>query len=255
MNYTRRWVLTAGAMGLGLAGCIGPHIASAKAQGSDNIPADGGEITVHPVGHASIVLEAGDMTIYVDPVGEASAYQAFSAPDLILITHEHPDHFNVDLLNALASNGTKIIANPAVFELLPEALQGMAAQMANGERTEVAGIGIEAVPAYNTTQERLRYHPQGRDNGYVLSLSGVRIYIAGDTEDTPEMRGLQDIDLAFVPMNLPFTMSVEQAADAVIEFKPKVVYPYHYRGNDVDQFKSLVDQSGAEIEVRLAKWY
>ena len=142
------------------------------------------------------------------------------------------------------------MAPPSVVEQL-----GYGIAISNGETTEILGIGIEAIPAYNTTTERLKFHPKGRDNGYVLSKKGVRLYISSDTEDIPEMRSLKDIDIAFVCMNLPFTMTVEQAASAVNEFKPGIVIPYHYRGkpdmSDVDAFERLVTDS----KVSKLKWY
>ena len=124
--------------------------------------------------------------------------------------------------------------------------------LANGEKTEAAGIAIEAVPAYNTTPGKEKFHPKGRDNGYVLTMGGKRVYVAGDTEDTPEMRALKGIDVAFLPMNLPYTMSVEKAAEAIRAFKPKVVYPYHFRSRDgtkadLEELKRLV---GEEAESR-----
>jgi len=257
MIITRRTVVKAAVAGTAALGVTPALVSSVLAQETqaNTIPMEGGEITIHPVSHASLVLEAGDTVIYVDPVGEASAYEGFPSADLILITHEHEDHFQPETLAALVGEGTKMITNPSVMEKLPDDLRGIASQMANGESTEAAGISIEAIPAYNTTEERLQYHPKGRDNGYILTLGGARVYIAGDTEDIPEMRALENIDLAFVPMNLPYTMSVEQAADAAGAFKPKVVYPYHHRGSDVEKFKSLVEEAGGEIEVRLAKWY
>ncbi len=251
MDHTRREIMKAG-MALAAVSVIFP----AKAQETANsIEMEGGELVIHPISHASLVLEAGDRTIYVDPVGEPSAYDGFPAPDLVLITHEHGDHYDAETLRALVGEQTQMITNQAVYDMLPEELRAIASQLANGESTESAGIGIDAIPAYNTTEDRLQYHPEGRDNGYVLSLSGVRVYIAGDTEDIPEMRALENIDLAFVPMNLPYTMTVEQAASAVNEFTPGVVYPYHYQGSDVEQFKSLVEEGGGETEVRLAAWY
>ena len=256
MRINRRSVMKAGMFGVAALGTARGMIASAFAQDAANtISGEGGEIRVHPVSHASLVLEAGDAVIYVDPVGDSSIYQSFPRPDLVLITHEHGDHFDAETLKALVGDETKIVANPAVFQKLPDELRAIASGVANGDRTDVAGITIEAIPAYNTTAERLQYHPKGRDNGYVFSTSGARVYIAGDTEDIPEMRALQDIDLAFIPMNLPYTMDVEQAASAVADFAPKVVYPYHYRGSDVEQFKALVEQNTDGVEVRLAKWY
>ena len=129
--------------------------------------------------------------------------------------------------------------------------------LANGERTEVAGIAIEAVPAYNTTLGKEKFHPKGRDNGYVLTMGGKKVYVAGDTEDTPEMRALKDIDVAFLPMNLPYTMSVEKAAEAIRAFKPRVAYPYHYRSGDgtkanLEELKRLV---GEGSEIRARDWY
>jgi L-ascorbate metabolism protein UlaG (beta-lactamase superfamily) len=256
MLMDRRSFVKAGMVGaVALAGGRG-LVGSALAQeGQNTMSTQGGELIIHPVSHASLVLEAQGTVIYVDPVGGASAYESFARPNLILVTHEHEDHFDAQTLQGLASETTKLVTNPAVFGMLPEQLRGGASQLANGERSEVAGFAIEAIPAYNITEDRLKYHPKGRDNGYILGLQGARVYIAGDTEDIPEMRGLEGIDLAFVPMNLPYTMTVEQAASAVTEFAPKVVYPYHYRDSDVEQFKSLVEQGGKEIEVRLAKWY
>ncbi|MDT8421718.1 MAG: MBL fold metallo-hydrolase [Desulfuromonadales bacterium] len=203
-----------------------------------------------PVKHASFILQAGATTVYVDPVGDAGEYAAFPPPDLILITHIHKDHLAPELLATLKQDKTTIIGSPTVIEQL-----GYGTAMGNGEATVAQGISIESIPAYNTTAERLNFHPKGRDNGYLLSKAGARLYISGDTEDIPEMRALQDIDVAFVCMNLPFTMSVEQAASAVNEFKPKIVIPYHYRGkpemSDIDQFERLVTGS----EVSRLKWY
>ncbi|MFC6490727.1 MBL fold metallo-hydrolase [Nitratireductor sp. GCM10026969] len=254
MKLTRRAAMITGMTGLAMLGTrISPGFA--QEEGGDTVSLGEGELTVHPVSHASVVLEAGDTVIYVDPVGGAGPYEGFPEPDLILITHEHSDHYEPETLQALIADDTQMITNPAVFDMLPDSLRDSASQLANDESTEVAGIGIEAIPAYNTTEDRLQYHPEGRDNGYVLSLMGGRVYIAGDTEDIPEMRALEDIDLAFVPMNLPYTMTVEQAASAVAEFAPMVVYPYHYRGSDVERFKSLVEEESNDIEVRLAGWY
>ena len=203
-----------------------------------------------PITHATFVLQSGSTTVYVDPVGDASAFSGFPAPDLILITHIHGDHLAPELVATLKQPKTQIIGSPTVIEKL-----GYGETIRNGETTEAAGLKIEAIPAYNTTTERLKFHPKGRDNGYVLSKTGTRLYISGDTEDIPEMRALKDIDIAFVCMNLPFTMTVEQAASAVNAFKPGVVIPYHYRGkpdvSDIDAFERLVTTS----KVRKLKWY
>ncbi len=206
--------------------------------------------TYTPIKHATFVLQSGPTTIYVDPVGMAEDFAAFPAPDLILITHIHKDHLAPELVSALKQAQTPVIGPATVIEQL-----GYGTTISNGGSTEVAGVSIEAIPAYNTTPERLNFHPKGRDNGYVLSKDGVRLYISGDTEDIPEMRALRNIDIAFVCMNLPFTMTIEQAASAVNEFKPGVVIPYHYRGkegmSDIDAFEKLV----AGTPVEKLKWY
>jgi len=141
-----------------------------------------------------------------------------------------------------------------VANRLPSDLKSRAVILKNGDHTSLGGVEIAAIPAYNTTADRLQFHPKGEGNGYVLTFGDKRVYISGDTEDIPEMRALKNIDVAFICMNLPFTMTVDQAASAVKEFKPKIVYPYHYRGSDLEKFKSLLaDQPG--IEVRILDWY
>ena len=247
---TRRTLIATAAAAAG-ASTILPYAALAQDGGNHSFDVSGGQITVHPVSHASFVMETPDMVIYNDPVGEPGAYADFPAPDLILITHEHGDHYDAETLAGLVAEETRILTNPAVFDMLPEDLKARATSIANGETTEIGGMSIEAIPAYNITEDRLQYHPEGRDNGYILSIGGKRVYIAGDTEGTPEMRALQDIFLAFVPMNLPYTMEVEQAADAVNEFAPDYVYPYHYRDSDPEAFASMVEES----EVRMGPWY
>jgi L-ascorbate metabolism protein UlaG (beta-lactamase superfamily) len=144
------------------------------------------------------------------------------------------------------------VAPQEVFDQMPADLKAKTKVMKNGETATVAGVPIEAVAMYNTTPDRTQYHPKGGGNGYLLTIGGKHIYIAGDTEETPEMDALKDIDVAFLPMNLPFTMDVAHAAKAVKDFRPKVVYPYHYKGSDVAKFKALV---GNAADVRLLKWY
>ena len=213
--------------------------------------ADADEVfTITPIKHASFVLQAGATTIYVDPVGDAAAFSGFAPPELILITHIHKDHLDPQLVATLKREQTQVIGPPTVTEQL-----GYGTTLRNGEANEMPELTIEAIAAYNTTVERLNFHPKARDNGYVLSRAGVRLYISGDTEDIPEMRDLRDIDIALLCMNLPYTMTVEQAADAVNAFKPKQVIPYHYRGkegmSDVDAFERLVTIS----KVRKLTWY
>jgi len=209
---------------------------------------------IHPINHATFVMQWANTMLYVDPVGGAARFEGLPVPQVIFVTDIHGDHLNADTLSAIVQAGTVIVAPQAVYDLLPAALQAATKVLANGETLTVADIGVEAIPMYNLTAERLQYHTKGRGNGYVLTIGGKRIYIAGDTEDIPEMRQLRDIDVAFIPMNLPFTMTVQQAADAVREFKPKIVYPYHSRGSDLDEFTRLV---GTEVgvEVRVRQWY
>ncbi len=207
----------------------------------------------HPVSHASFAIAAPEATIHVDPVGEPEAWAGSKPADLILITHAHGDHLAPKLLAGLRREGTLVLGPKVVVD---ELKYGEA--MANGDRRTVKGVTVEAVPAYNATKERLQFHPKGRDNGYVVTAGGKRVYVSGDTEDVPEMRALKDIDYAFVCMNLPYTMTVEQAASAVLEFRPKVVIPYHYRGKEgpgeLEAFRKAMAADPA-IEVRLLKWY
>lgn len=222
-----------------------------SALSGDSVATAEGDIIVHPVQHASLVIGFGAQVIYVDPVGGAEAYQGLPAPTAILITHGHGDHFDVPTLEAIAG-AAPILTNQDVFDKLPAALKGNAAAIANGADTELAGIPVRAIGAYNLTAERLQYHPKGVGNGYVLTLGDKLVYIAGDTEPTPDMLGLKNIELAFVPMNLPYTMTQEQAAEAVNTFAPRIVYPYHYSGDDLAVFVGAV---GTQSEVRRGKWY
>jgi L-ascorbate metabolism protein UlaG (beta-lactamase superfamily) len=227
--------------------------AGAQMLTGDKIATDeGGDLVIHPINHATFAMAWNGNTIYVDPVGGAEAFAGMPDPDLVLVTDIHGDHLNADTLAAVVGAGTMIVAPAAVVEQLPEALRGKTVTLANGDTDTIEGISIEAVPMYNTTADRLQYHAKGRGNGYVLTLGGKRVYISGDTEDTPEMRALEDIDVAFVCFNLPYTMTEEQAASAVREFAPTIVYPYHYRGSDIDKFKRLV---GDASEVRMGHWY
>jgi L-ascorbate metabolism protein UlaG (beta-lactamase superfamily) len=255
MNATRRTVLQGSAAAL--ATTLVPARARAAAHAGQSVITSNGTATIFPVSHASFVMQTDWGVIYVDPVGEASAYENLLPPDLILVTHEHGDHFNAQLLESL-SNGVAIVANRGAHRLMNETLQSRTTELENGQTGEFRDFAIEAIPAYNTTEERLQFHPKGRDNGYVINMPGnFRTYISGDTEDVPEMRSLDDIDLAFVCMNLPFTMDVTAAASAVNDFAPTVVMPYHYRGRDGGTqdpaaFAQMVD---SDTKVSLGNWY
>jgi L-ascorbate metabolism protein UlaG (beta-lactamase superfamily) len=217
------------------------------------------EVKIIPIEHATAVLEWNDITIYIDPVGGAEAFNNQKQPDLILITDIHGDHFSLETLQALNTEKAKIMVPQAVGDLMPKEFTPQVDVLNNGESKERYSIKVEAIPMYNLREEAKKFHEIGRGNGYVLNMGDQRIYISGDTEDIPEMRALQNIDKAFVCMNLPYTMTVESAADAVLEFKPQQVYPYHYRGNpdvsDVAKFKDLVSKGNADIEVIQLDWY
>ncbi len=229
----------------------------------DQIATGTGVLVIHPINHATFLMQFGGKTIYVDPVGGPKPFAGLPKPDLVLVTHIHGDHFDPATLAAIVPAGSQptIIAPANVAEKIPEALRSRTTVkiLANGEKTMGAGIAIEAVPAYNITPGNEKFHPKGRDNGYVLTLGGKRVYIAGDTEDTAEMRALKNIDVAFLPMNLPYTMSVAKAADAIRQFKPKIVYPYHYRSADktkanLEELKKLVGTDNG-VEIRIRDWY
>lgn len=258
MTTRRRFVATTTALLGAVTAALFAN--SAVAQTAGTFETDSGEIVVHPVSHASFVMETPMGVIYADPVGPVERYDDLPRPDLILITHEHGDHFDPEALAEIAGPATQMVVNIAVYDALPQELKMKSQRLSNGESTDALGIDIRAVPAYNITEGRLDYHPQGRDNGYVFEIDERRIYIAGDTEGTDEMRRLDDVFLAFVPMNSPYTMDAEQAAGAVAEFAPRYVYPYHYRGEDggtqdPEEFARLLREAGSETEVRFGSWY
>jgi L-ascorbate metabolism protein UlaG (beta-lactamase superfamily) len=226
----------------------------------DVIPTSAGPLTIQPQVHATLVLSLPNLTIYVDPWGGAVNYTGLKSPDIIVITDIHGDHFDPKTLAEVSTVSTIVVAPKAVADKFTTDIKGKVVVLANGESTSQSGIGIHAIPMYNlpasTTDPR---HPVGRGNGYVLTIGGKTIYLSGDTQGIPEMRALKNIDIAFVCMNMPYTMDVNEAADAVLAFKPKIVYPYHYRGtnglSDVNAFKAKVDAGNAGIEVRLRNWY
>ncbi len=217
------------------------------------------DVQVIPIEHATTVLEWGEITIYVDPTGGAKAFEGQKNPALILITDIHGDHLNVETLQELSATNAAFVVPNAVAEQIPETFKPQLNILANGENTKLMGVGIEAIPMYNLREEAKDFHVKGRGNGYVLTLGDERVYFSGDTEDIPEMRSLENIDKAFVCMNLPYTMTEESAASAVLDFKPAEVYPYHYRGrpdvSDVEKFKKLVNEGDSEIEVVQLDWY
>ena len=219
----------------------------------DHLPTENGEAVLHPIEHASVVLSWNGLTIYVDAVGSTTLYTGLPGADLILVTHSHGDHYNSSTIAAVRNPGAPIIAPPEVINLLSRSLREGAISLSNHGTTNLLGLTVEAIPAYNSR------HPQGAGNSYVLGLGGKRVLFSGDTEDVPEMRALTGIDVAFLCMNLPFTMSVEAAASAVRDFQPRVVYPYHYRNQDgsfanLQSFKQMVGTDQG-VEVRIRDWY
>ncbi|WP_026755667.1 MBL fold metallo-hydrolase [Sediminibacter sp. Hel_I_10] len=217
-------------------------------------------LEISPISHATMVLTYGDNAIYVDPTGGKEAFSEYTSPEIVMLTDIHGDHLDIETLKALDLSKATIVAPQAVVDQFPEDLKyGTLTVMNNGDTKTVNGYTVEAIPMYNLREEALKFHTKGRGNGYVVTLGDDRVYISGDTEDIPEMRNLKDIDIAFVCMNLPYTMPIESAVSAVLEFKPAKVYPYHYRGteglSDVDKFKTLVNQGDESIEVVQLNWY
>jgi L-ascorbate metabolism protein UlaG (beta-lactamase superfamily) len=216
----------------------------------DTLPTAQGDLAITFIGHGTLMLEWGGKTIHIDPVGSMADYGRLPKADMILVTHEHGDHLDLKAIRLLTKEGTRFIGNAAAVEKV-----GSGTVMKNGQSLEVQGIKIEAVPAYNIVHLRgpgNPYHPKGRGNGYILTLADKRVYIAGDTENTPEMKALRNIDVAFLPMNLPYTMTPEMVADAAKAFRPKILYPYHYGDTDPAQLTRLLEGEAA-IEVRVRR--
>ena len=210
----------------------------------------GKTVKIHALVHASMRIEYDGKEIQVDPVtklGEKTIdYAAMPKADYLFITHEHFDHLDTTAIKLLTKDDTRLITTQSCAEML-----GYGMVMANGDRLQLADdITVEAVPAYNTTEGHQQFHPKGRDNGFVLTLDGLRIYIAADTEDIPEMAELKDIDIAFLPCNQPYTMTVEQLVNAARMVKPKVLFPYHYGQTDVSGIPSLLEDEGIEVRIR-----
>ncbi len=219
------------------------------AKPSEEIKTKAGVLKITPIMHASFTMEAGGKVVQVDPA--MGDFTGAPAADIILITDIHGDHLAPDKIAKLKKQGTMIIIPAAAQKDVPDGVV-----MKNGETKKVGDWTFEAVPMYNIKRgpaEGKLFHDKGRGNGYVVTYGGTRIYISGDTEGIPEMRNLKNIDVAFVCMNLPYTMPVDEAADAVKAFHPKAVYPYHYMGQDVQMFAKALEGTG--IDVRLRNWY
>lgn len=225
----------------------------------DIIKTKNGTLQIQPILHSSLVLTHNNKTIYVDPYGDAKMYKGINAPDIILITDIHGDHLDFKTLDSIDTSKAIFMLPEEAANKLPKKYGSEIVTLQNGQGVHRLGFFITAVPMYNLPVEPTSFHPKGRGNGYLLTIDDKRIYISGDTEDIQEMRVLQNIDIAFVCMNLPYTMDINQAASAVLEFQPKIVYPFHYRGkdgfSDVEALKNLVNSKNKTIEVRLRNWY
>ncbi len=216
-------------------------------------------VRVDPIGHASMILTFGDTDIYVDPVGDEADFVNKPEADIILITDIHGDHLQEAVLVQVLRDTTTLIAPQAVKDQLSETLANRVLVLNNGETATDRGLNIFAMPMYNLPESDDARHIKGRGNGYIVTSGNYDVYIAGDTAGIPEMRSLTGIDVAFVPMNLPYTMDVDEAASAVLDFAPTKVYPYHYRTpeglSNIERFKTLVTEANPDIEVVFANWY
>jgi L-ascorbate metabolism protein UlaG (beta-lactamase superfamily) len=255
----KSFLLTAALAAFALQAPAQTTAASTPRAAADQIATSKGSLTVQPITHGSVVLIWNGKTIYVDPYGGAASYTGLAAPDVILITDIHSDHLDPKTLAGLSVGKALMIVPPAVAGKLPDEYKPHVRLLRNGQQLDTLGLRVSAIPMYNLPEATDAPHPKGRGNGYVLTLGGKRIYLSGDTEDIAEMRALKNIDVAFVCMNLPYTMDINQAAQAVLAFKPGIVYPYHYRGqnglSDVATFQKTVNAANKKIDVRLRNWY
>ncbi len=216
----------------------------------DAIKVDSNDLKITFIGHGTLMFQYRDKVIHVDPVGREADYTKLPKADLVLITHEHGDHLDPKALSLIRTEQTKMVLTQACAERV-----GGGLVMKNGDVQTVEGFRIEAVPAYNIVHVRpgnQPYHPKGVGNGYVVNFDKMRVSIAGDTENTPEMKALRKIDIAFLPMNVPYTMTPEMVADAARAFKPKILYPYHYSQTDPNELAKLL-KDAKDIEVRIRK--
>ena len=215
----------------------------------DVIKTNAGDLTITFIGHGTLMFSYNSKIIHVDPVGRETDYAGMPMADLILITHEHGDHLDPAAIKTLSKQGTQVVLTKACSQSVSSGIV-----MGNGDVKTIAGLKIEAVPAYNIVQMRSPgnpFHPKGQGNGYVITFGDKRVYIAGDTENTPEMKQLKNIDVAFLPMNLPYTMTPEMVADAAKAFEPKILYPYHYGQTDPNKLVDLLkDSKGIEVRIR-----
>lgn len=211
--------------------------------------ASGKTVKFHALMHACIRIQYDGKEIQIDPVsklGNRSVnYAAMPKADYIFVTHEHADHYDAAALKTLSADKTQLVMNKRCADMY-----GSGKVMANGDKLQLADVSVEAVPAYNSTVGREQFHPKGRDNGYILTIDGLRIYIAGDTEDIPEMAQIKDIDIAFLPCNQPYTMTPDQLVRAAKVIKPKVLFPYHYGQTDLSSIPAQLEGTGIDVRIR-----
>lgn len=215
----------------------------------DDYPTSGGKLSIYFIGHGTLMFDFAGKIVHIDPWSKLADYSKLPKADLILITHDHGDHYDTTAIKLASKESTTLVLNSALFETV---LKGEG--MKNGDAKVFSGIKIEAVPAYNITEGRERFHKKGVGNGYVLNFANRRVYVAGDTENVPEMVFLKNIYIAFLPMNQPYTMTPEQVANAVQKFKPRILYPYHYGESDLAKLKSLMAATPqTELKVKSMK--
>ena len=220
-----------------------PQPAGEKKFEEDTIKADGNDLKITFIGHGTLMFTYQSKIVHVDPVGNMADYSKLPKADVILVTHEHGDHLDPKAIGLVRTEKTVLLANKTSADKL-----GSGTVMKNGDTQTVAGLKIEAVPAYNL--EGKTFHPKGNGNGYVLTFGKTRVYVAGDTENIPEMKDLKNITVAFLPMNLPYTMTPERVAEAAKMFQPKILYPYHYGQTDTNALATLLKDTGIDVRIR-----
>ena len=218
----------------------------------DIIPTSSGELRVTFIGHGTLMFEFGQLVIHVDPVSSYADYSQLPKADIVLVTHEHGDHFDKEAIGKVSTEDTVLVLTETCARGTSRGVV-----MKNGDVKRVKGLRIEAVPAYNVVHTRSPgrpYHPKGAGNGYVITMGQMRFYVAGDTENVPEMAQLGKVDCVFLPMNLPFTMTPEMVADAARILKPKILYPYHFGNTDTSKLVTLLkDDKDIEVRIRQMK--
>ncbi len=228
-----------------------PVIVMAQSMERDVFETSEGDLEIYFVGHASLIFKYRGKTIHIDPTNMVGDYSKLPKADLVFITHEHGDHFDPKALEQISTAETTIVTTPTVAQQCENSIV-----MQNGDRNTIEGLPVEAVPAYNIVHERSKgvpFHPKGIGNGYVISFGDMRVYIAGDTENIPEMKVLKNIDIAFLPMNIPYTMTPEMVADATRSFNPKILYPYHFSETDTSKIVDLLNNEKVEVRIRNMK--